>query len=885
MGAIRTITRKQEQLSGMPLGGLGTGSVEIRSNGCLEDWEIFNLGKWACTNPEESRKEDLPGYGQNVLPFYIRTEQAGEVVVRRLCHSRDTQGFRTMMYSFIKNVDTISWTPDFPICHMEYEDSELPVKVGAEFASPFIPHDTRTSGMPGFYITFKITNDSAREAQVSVMGTFKNPVNRGLKDRRLKNKVIRTDDRTTLLMGSGLEEKREQNGSIALSVAGGQHSYIMGDYADFLEAYVLGGEYGISEESCLFDFRDRGVLPDLGWEEKDESFLGLTPEAVENLEEARADELLESVKRLASGLRPWKRLREVRPDLLEQPEGKRKLLRILLEQYQEFEQDPARGFGDTALCSRITLAPGASREIRFLVTWHFPNHVSTAGSFVGHRYCRWHGDAGETAGFLMEKADEILKKVRCFSDTLQNCSAPGEFTRSWVAQAGTLIKCSWWAENGDFGIWEGLGSCGFHTTDISYYGSFMLLALFPELQLGQMRMGLKFQREDGRVHHFFTPDFEHVDDGYERVDMNPQFVLMVCRDYLWTGNRAYLEEMWQPVVLAMDSIEQLDSDGDGLPDRNTGANTYDAWKLRGTPSYIAGLWLAALSAASELAGEMGEQDKRNHWNEIYEKGKKSFQTLWNGEYFSLWKDGEERDECLMSGQLDAAWYCRLIGIPGYVEEEQIASVLEKVWEENYTAEGGLVNASYPRGKTPTLYTYGNVQVESNWSGVEFAIAGMLLEMGRREQARELAGNVENRHYRAGRIFNHEECGEHYYRPLSAWTLMLSLGGLKFNFPRREISVKPAESSMVLPWFTPEGYGVMEYGEKGLRMRCLEGSLSLRSVRLPWNMETESIRAAGEAVAFTKSAEKLSFDREYRVHEGGCLEIVRAGAEKAASGEK
>lgn len=874
MGTIRTVTQRQEQLSGMALGGLGTGSVEIRPNGCLEDWEIFNLGKWACTDPKRCHKENLPGYEKNILPFYIRTRQAGEVVVRRLCHSRDTLGFRSQMYSFLKNIETIYWTPDFPICHVAYEDPELPVKVEAEFASPFIPHDTRTSGMPGFYVTFQITNDSEQETEVSLLGTLKNPVNRGLENRQLKNSVIQAEGRTTLLMGSRSEEKREQNGSIALSVAGGEHSYITGDYSDFFEAYVLGGPYGISEESCLFGFRRNGSLPDLGWEEKDERLLSLTPEAVEALEETEADELLESAKRLASGFRPWKRLREVRPDLLEQPEGRKKMLQILLKKYLEFEQNPNHGFGDGALCSKILLKPGETGEIRFLVTWHFPNHWSSAGNYVGHRYCRWQKDAAESAGFLMEKSDEILNKVRCFSETLQSGTIPREFAGNWVAQANTLIKCSWWAEDGDFGIWEGLGSCGFHTMDITYHSSFMLLALFPELQLGQMRMGLKFQREDGRVHHFFTPDFGHVDDGFDRVDMNPQFVLMVCRDYLWTGDRAYLEEMWQPVVRAMDSTERLDSDGDGLPDTDTGANTYDAWKLRGTPAYIAGLWLAALSAAAELAREMGDAEKREHWVEIFEKGKKSFQALWNGEYFSLWKDGEERDECLMSGQLDAAWYCRLIGIPGYVEEEQIRSVLAKVWENNYSREGGLINASYPQGKMPTLYTYGNVQVEANWSGVEYAIASMFLEMGCKEQARELAGNVENRYYRAGRIFNHEECGEHYCRPLSAWTLMLSLSGLKIDCPHREISVCPVESSMAIPWFTPQGYGVMEYGVKGLRMRCLEGNLTLRAVKLPWSPEAERVLVSGESIGFNKTEDKVDFNQEYQIGEREMLEIIR-----------
>ena len=130
---------------------------------------------------------------------------------------------------------------------------------------------------------------------------------------------------------------------------------------------------------------------------------------------------------------------------------------------------------------------------------------------------------------------------------------PTVYPDCWAGHLATIVKNSWYLRDGKYGIWEGLGYCGFHTTDITYHASFGLLALFPNLQLKQMRMGAAFQREDGRVHHFFTPDLEHVDDGFDRVDMNNQFVLMVLRDYLFTGDRGYLSDMWSPVIRAISS--------------------------------------------------------------------------------------------------------------------------------------------------------------------------------------------------------------------------------------------------------------------------------------------------------------------------------------------
>ncbi|MCI9336744.1 MAG: hypothetical protein HFH93_04230 [Lachnospiraceae bacterium] len=881
MSAIGTVTEKQEQLHGMALGGIGTGSVEIRQNGSLEDWEIFNLGLWASSDPKKYHKEDLPEYDQDVLPFYVRTKQEGrEPVVRKLSHGKKIGGFRSVMYSFLKNVETIRWTPDFPICHMEYEDPGLPVELKAEFMSPFVPHDAKTSGMPGFYVNFRVKNKTMDTVEVSLMGTLKNPVNRGLADRKLKNTVKSTGGRTTLLMESTSDRKAEQNGSMALSVVGGNPSYIKGDYGEFFGAYVLGGAFGSSEESCLFDFRDLGELPNLGWEEADEELCIADMEAFKDVSETKINKMLESVKKLASGYRPWKRLTQVRPDILETAEGKREFLGILLRQYRSLEEMPCGGFGDGALCSKVVLAPGESREVTFLVNWHFPHHVSPENCYVGHRYTCWCQNAEDAAAYLADNGEEIRRRVRMFSEALQNCSAPAEFTRNWVIQLSTLVKCSWWAENGDFGIWEGLGSCGFHTMDISYYGSYMILALFPELQLRQMEMGIRFQREDGRVHHFFRPDFEHVDQGYDRVDMNPQFVLMVCRDYMWTGDREYLKRMWEPVVKAMASTEKLDGDGDGLPDHDTRANTYDAWRFRGIPSYIAGLWLAALTAAVNLAEEMREEKLADHWREILAKGKESFKKLWNGEYFSLWVDGEERDECLMSGQLDAAWYCKVMGIPGYVEDEYISKVLNQVWKHNYTEESGLINASYPEGKKPTLYTYGNVQVESNWSGIELALSGMYLEMGEFERARAIAANVDRRYVQAGRIFNHEECGGHYYRPLAAWTLMLSLSGFRYEREKAAVTIAPKQETLTAPWFTPYGYGVLKVTKDRVELSVLDGNIEVKKLQVWQSCRPERLTAGGVETAFEREENSIRPAESITLNSGEalvlCLSTAGAG---------
>ena len=69
--------------SGAPLGGIGTGFVEIRADGCFYEWQIFNAGPWA----QDARSTTAPPRpGPQYLRFLLRTKKASDdtASVRRL---------------------------------------------------------------------------------------------------------------------------------------------------------------------------------------------------------------------------------------------------------------------------------------------------------------------------------------------------------------------------------------------------------------------------------------------------------------------------------------------------------------------------------------------------------------------------------------------------------------------------------------------------------------------------------------------------------------------------------------------------------------------------------------------------------------------------------
>ena len=399
-------------------------------------------------------------------------------------------------------------------------------------------------------------------------------------------------------------------------------------------------------------------------------------------------------------------------------------------------------------------------------------------------------------------------------------------------QLSTLIKDSWYLKDGKFALWEGFSSCGFHTTDITYQASFGLLALFPSLQLGQMEMGVAFQREDGRVHHFFCPDLDHVDNGFERVDMNNQFVLLVCRDYLYTGDRGYLERMWIPIQKAMDSILQLDSDGDGLPDTGTTRNTYDAWNFSGTPTYISVLWLSALHAAIRIATIMGDDNRKQEWQALLTKGLASLESrLWNGSYYDLWRRDSENgtfvDGALMTDQISGEWFLRVAGIGHNLSDERVMALLKLIFDQNFDSNYGLLNATCPDGHPVSLDTYENCQTDNIWTGVAYTVASLAMSLGTPETeeiSHTIMASIHENQLRCGRFWDHEESGPRYTRPLSSWTTLLSACGLEVDADNRVLRMTPYKDGITVPFCTCDHLGTVQFNGDECMISLTEGSL-------------------------------------------------------------
>ena len=561
-------------------------------------------------------------------------------------------------------------------------------------------------------------------------------------------------------------------------------------------------------------------------------------------------------------------------------EADRALLKEVVENLSSGPRSSQSDWGSAALASSIDLEPGERREIRFTLSWFFPNHLTVDGRFLGHMYSNWFRNAAEVNKFLCVNYSRHREATETFAKTLADTSLGEAMAFCWSSQLSTMVFNTWWTRDGSYAIWEGLGCAGLSTTDVDYQGSFSILALFPELKLSQMKQIIAFQNDLGQVPHNYNGDVHKVDDGFMRVDMNPQFVMMVYRDYLWTGDRAYLMSMWTHVVRAMNFTESLDANGDSLPDRNTDLQTYDQWRICGTPSYVASLWVGALRAAVRIAEDLGRRDEARRWAQTLARASASFdRLLFNGEYYSLSVDGRTRDELCMTDQISGEWFSHLIGLPSTLSQENLNRAIDSILKHNFNPEFGLHNATAPKEATDLL-ALNNLQAGGLWSGIEFAFASLLMDHDRYSDGVRIVETVHRRYLRAGQPWNHVEFGGHYSRAMSSWATMLAVTGFKPDLPNKCIEIMPKVSGdFHAPWVTAYAYGTIQRKGKELSVQCISGSLEVSRLKLSPAARSIWLNGRPLEIQVTKSFDAVLFDFKSPIAIGvnSTISVSEAGA--------
>ena len=170
-GDVRPYTeRKALDQIGMPVGGLFAGTVYLGGDGRLWLWNVLNDdGQGIVPRKVPYKGEDvITRNGGNYISPAPRTypfEQNFALRVDGKLRTLDADGF-----------DRVSFTGQYPIGEVSYEDDACPVDVKLSAYSPFIPLNTPDSTLPATVMSYAVRNRGSAPVECDLLGWLANPV-------------------------------------------------------------------------------------------------------------------------------------------------------------------------------------------------------------------------------------------------------------------------------------------------------------------------------------------------------------------------------------------------------------------------------------------------------------------------------------------------------------------------------------------------------------------------------------------------------------------------------------------------------------------------------------------------------------------------------------
>ena len=799
----------------MPLGGIGTGSIALCGDGSLRQWQIHNqVNHLAClphsffaiwTHPDRSSEEPVARVLQSSALY------DSEVVAPPTSNDHLVPLIHRQLLKKLPGVQSTEFIGEYPIAELSYHDPALPVDVRMEAFSPFIPLDSKNSGLPTIIFNLTVTNPTEHVMHTALLATLQNAVgwdgatpifgNRSFCYGGNSNSLARLDGMTAINMSTTrLPEDDDGFGSMALAALAPDATFL----TQWGDLDTLWGDFA---DGTLSNVADSTPSP-----------VGYT----------------------------W----------------------------------------NGALAQQMSLKPGESRTVAFIIAWHFPNRyvnysqdwlgVQDAKSkfWLGNQYNNWFRSALDVAAYVKSNLDYLATQTRLARDTFYDTTLPYALIDAVTSQMSIIRSPTcFWAEDGHLFGFE--GCCGASTPDSGSLGGccplncthvwnyeMALARLFPSLERTMRETEWNVQQHpSGYLPHrvvvpLYLPrawDREIGGPRHPALDGLLGAIVKTYREYRACGDKEWLTRVWHSVKQGLEYIwAKHDENRAGVVEGEQ-PNTFDI-SIYGANTFIGTLYLAALRAAEVMADVMREPDFACACREICQRGRETLERrLWNGEYYVQDVDFDQHPEnnwgngC-HSDQLLGQWWAYILGLGDVLDHDHVRIATRSIFRHNFREhfrgheqkprafvtedDQGLLLCTWPNGGRPAKPTQYSDEV---WTGIEYEVAGLLLYLGEIDPALQMVEATRKRYDgRKQNPWNDIECGDHYVRAMSSWALLEAASGYSYDASTAEISFAPAltPSDYRAPFVARDGWGtfIQQAGEQVERLSLAYGSLVVKALR-------------------------------------------------------
>ena len=805
----RTFSGRHLRMIAFPLGGVGAGSLSLGGRGQLRDWEIFN-------KPD---KGAAPSYG-----FPSIWAQAGDgKPVARVLEARfqppyeGQNGLGSQNAPGLSRLAACTFTGEFPLAHIDFTDSAVPVRVSLDAFTPFIPHEADDSGLPVAILRYRVANAGAEPAKVSIAFSIDNPCGG---DGRVNEYRKGTGFEGLLMHNPALALDDPLRGSFALCLLGGSGGEV---------TWLRGWERGRWWNSPMLFWDDFSADGLLGPEPAQQNSVGalclqrtIEPGASAPFAFLLAWHYPNRTPRRCG----WSAPRGEADTVIGNWYTTRFSDAWAAAEYAtanlpRLEKD-TRAF---AAALRESTLPAAVKEA---ASANLSTLVSTTcfrtadGEFHGFEGVNdksgcCHGNCTHVWNYETATAHlfpSLARSLRgaSFGYDLDDAGAihfrqslpPGKERSGFAAadgQMGQIVHVYLdWILSGD---------------------STWLRGIWP-----RVKKALEFAWVPGG----WDADRDGVLEGVQHNTYDVEFYGPngMCGIYYLAALRAG-EEMARTVGDETSSREyrRLFENGSQWVDHHLFNGEYYVQQVRGVP---------AAKIAPALRSSMGSEDTENPQ---YQVG----------------------GGCLVD-QLVGQYMAEVAGLGPLVSTANIRKTLQSIYRYNYKRsmaehdnvertfalndEAALVMCDYakaPRPRIPFPY-YAEVM-----TGFEYTAATHMLFDGMTREGLECLANIRARYDGEKRNpWDEAECGHHYARAMAAWSGVLALSGFRYHGGRQEVTAAPRLAGNFRSfWSSATGWGTFSLSPSRFHLRVEHGSLVCRACSLRTAAQTAKASLAGKAV--------------------------------------
>ncbi|CAF0731261.1 unnamed protein product [Adineta steineri] len=573
--------------SAVPLGGITTGSIELRGDGTFHEWTVESQ------SPASGAKYGV--VGDALLAIRLKNLQTNET---------DSRLIRTHPHHDLQGIDTIRYHGSYPVSKLELIDYTLIANMDLYAYSILKPGDLNRSMTPAIIFSLNIHNPN--DYPISIDFMYNAPLSVQIDQIRLSKNILQQIASDTYIQCISLCDQNSLCASWNWQNMNNQSTCIL--YSDIGNNVHLNGHVSGIRGQWTYDKSGPLVLDRPGHMPSNGQYVLWPFLSSDQTMTATVDNNINNILSNFSAYGGW------------------------------YQQTEIKGTGANGAVSISTiLQPGEKKTLSILFAWYFPHHnwldlpldnyysllfnnVTTVGQSIG-----------------IDKDDNqlklILKDILTLHNVYFNSSLPNYLVDSLINSASHMRSAMYFS-NGDWRQWEAYDCNDVDSVHNDHQRHIPYILYFPETEKNKMYTWAKYQQADGMIQETFTvgcmgdtvPYDQH--GGRNMGDVTTIFILETLELYRWTNDFNFLKDMYPHVVAGIQWQLSVSTEF-GLPEHLE--CTYDIPNMSQYPTttFNSFMHLAALRACMELALIMNDTNTYNQCYEPFIRANKQInQLLW-----------------------------------------------------------------------------------------------------------------------------------------------------------------------------------------------------------------------------------------------------------------